>query len=136
MGVVGPVLVDGQDREDQGHQVSKQATKKVLHKIRTARVVKPFHGKRILQVRVNGKSGMVALKITIKLGKTTHTYTRFVLGQQEDRGEEPADPGKDREGDRLADRLDRSARPGYVGEARYGGPPLPRAPDTTSVAAG
>ena len=40
--------------------------------------MKPFHGKRVLQVRVNGKAGMVALRITIKLDGTTHTYTRFV----------------------------------------------------------
>ena len=40
--------------------------------------MKPFHGKRVLQVRVNGKAGMVGLRITIKLGGKTHTYTRFV----------------------------------------------------------
>ena len=66
--------------------------------------MKPFHGKRVLQVRVNGKAGMVALTITIKLGKTTHTYKRFVLGQPEGRGQEPADSGEDREGDRVAAR--------------------------------
>jgi hypothetical protein len=81
-GVVGPVLVDGKAVKTKVIKSSKNATKKVLHKIRTARVVKPFHGKRVLQVRVNGKSGMVALKITIKLGKTTHVYKRFVLANK------------------------------------------------------
>jgi hypothetical protein len=81
-GTVGPVLLDGQAVKTKVIKSSKNATKKVLHKIRTARVVKPFHGKRALQVRVNGKSGMVALKITIKLGKTTHVYNRFVLANK------------------------------------------------------
>ena len=81
-GTVGPVLLDGQKVKTKVIKSSKKATKKVLHKIRTAVVVKPFHGKRVLQVRVNGKSGMVALKITIKLGKTTHVYKRFVLANK------------------------------------------------------
>ena len=76
------MLVDGKAVKTKVIKSSKNATKKVLHKIRTARVVKPFHGKRVLQVRVNGKKGMVALKITIKLGKTTHTYKRFVLANK------------------------------------------------------
>ena len=38
----------------------------------------PFHGKAKLQVRVNGKAGMVGLRITIMKGGKTHTYTRFV----------------------------------------------------------
>jgi hypothetical protein len=59
---------------------SKQAklTKKVLHKIRFAKVVTPFRGKAKLLVRVNGKAGMVGLRITIKKGGKLHTYTRFV----------------------------------------------------------
>jgi hypothetical protein len=59
---------------------SKQAklTKKVLHKIRFAKVVTPFHGKAKLLVRVNGKAGLVGLRITIKKGGKSHTYTRFV----------------------------------------------------------
>ena len=116
---------------------SKNATKKVLHKIRLARVVKPFHGKRVLQVRVNGKAGMVALRITIKLGKKSHTYKRFVPANHKIAVKNLPIPVQDREGDRVADRrLGRSATPGYAGEARYGGPPPPRAPDTTSAAAG
>jgi hypothetical protein len=78
-GTVGPVLVDGVPVKTKVIKSSKKAAKKALHKIRTARVIKPFHGKRVLKVRVNGKSGMVAIRITIKLGKTTHTYKRFVL---------------------------------------------------------
>ena len=57
---------------------SKQAKKKVLHKIRFAKVVTPFHKKAKLLVRVNGKAGMVGLRITILKGGKTHTYTRFV----------------------------------------------------------
>ena len=81
-GQVGPVLVDGKAVKTQTIKSSKKATKKVLHKIRTAVVVKPFGGKRTLQVRVNGKQGMVALKITIKLGKKTTVYKRFVLANK------------------------------------------------------
>jgi hypothetical protein len=77
--LVGPVLVNGKTVATKTIKSSTKATKKALHKIRLARVVKPFHGKRMLQVRVNGTKGMVALRITIKLGKTTHTYKRFVL---------------------------------------------------------
>ena len=75
---VGPVLADGttvKSKVIKSTKVKKQA----LHKIRFARVYKPFGGKRVLQVRVSGKKGMAALRITIKLGKTTHTYKRFVL---------------------------------------------------------
>lgn len=79
---VGPVLVDGKAVKTKTIKSSKNATKKALHKIRLARVIKPFHGKRVLQVRVNGTKGLVALRITIKLGKTTHTYKRFVLANQ------------------------------------------------------
>ena len=89
--------------------------------------MKPFHGKRKLLVRVNGKAGMVALQITIKLGRKTHTYTRFVPANQQDRGEEPAHPGKDREGDRVADR---PARPNGKTGVRWGGP-LRRASPTS-----
>jgi hypothetical protein len=81
-GVTGPVLLDGKAVKTKVLKSSKNATKKVLHKIRLARVVKPFHGKRVLQVRVNGKSGQVALRITIKLGKKTHTFKRFVPANQ------------------------------------------------------
>jgi hypothetical protein len=79
---VGPVLLDGKTVKTKVIKSSKKATKKALHKIRLARVIKPFGGKRLLQVRVNGTKGMVALRITIKLGKTTHTYKRFVLANQ------------------------------------------------------
>ena len=38
----------------------------------------PFHQKAKLLVRVNGKAGMVKLRITILSNGKTHTYTRFV----------------------------------------------------------
>jgi hypothetical protein len=59
---------------------SKQAkqVKKVLHKIRFAKVVTPFHGKAKLQVRVNGKAGMVGLRITIVKNGKARVVTRFV----------------------------------------------------------
>jgi hypothetical protein len=59
---------------------SKQAQKAVksLRKLRFAKVVTPFKGKAKLQVRVNGKAGNVALKISFKQGKKTVTVTRFV----------------------------------------------------------
>ena len=76
------MLVDGKAVKTKVIKSSKNATKKALHKIRLARVIKPFHGKRVLQIQVNGTKGMVALRITIKLGKTTHTYKRFVLANQ------------------------------------------------------
>ena len=59
---------------------SKQAKhlKKVLHKIRFAKVVTPFRGHAKLLVRVNGKAGMVGLRITITKNGKTHTVTRFV----------------------------------------------------------
>ena len=59
---------------------SKQAKlrKKFLHKIRFAKVVTPFHKKAKLIVRVNGKAGMVGLRITILKGGKSHTFTRFV----------------------------------------------------------
>jgi hypothetical protein len=59
---------------------SKQAKllKKFLHKIRFAQVVTPFHKKAKLVVRVNGKAGMVGLRITIIKGGKSHRYTRFV----------------------------------------------------------
>ena len=44
-GVTGPVLLDGKAVKTRVIKSSKKAAKKVLHKIRTARVVKPFHGK-------------------------------------------------------------------------------------------
>ena len=59
---------------------SKQAklVKKVLHKIRFAKVVTPFHEKAKLHVRVNGKAGMVKLRITILSDGKSHTYFRFI----------------------------------------------------------
>jgi hypothetical protein len=57
---------------------SKQTKKLVLHKIRYAQVVTPFHQKAKLLVRVNGKAGMVKLRITILKGGKTHTYFRFI----------------------------------------------------------
>ncbi len=39
----------------------------------------PFHKKALkLLIRVNGKAGMVGLRITIVKGGKSHTYTRFV----------------------------------------------------------
>ncbi len=58
-------------------QQAKQV-KKVLHKIRFAKVVTPFHGKAKLQVRVNGKPGLVKLRITILNNGKTRVVTRFV----------------------------------------------------------
>ena len=58
-------------------QQAKQV-KKVLHKIRFAKVVTPFHGKAKLQVRVNGKAGLVKLGITIVSNGKTRVVTRFV----------------------------------------------------------
>jgi hypothetical protein len=75
-GAVGPVVVNGKTVKTK--VIKSHKAKKALHKIRFARVVNPFHGKRMLQVRVNGKAGLVHLRITIKLGKTKHTYTRLV----------------------------------------------------------
>jgi len=57
---------------------AKKATKKVLHKLRYAKVVTPFRGSSKLQVRVNGKAGMVGIRITFKSGKKLHAVTRFV----------------------------------------------------------
>ena len=57
---------------------SKQTKKLVLHKIRYAQVVTPFHQKAKLLVRVNGKAGMVKLRITILSNGKKHTYFRFV----------------------------------------------------------
>jgi hypothetical protein len=59
---------------------SKQAknVKKVLHKIRFAKVVTPFHGKAKLLVRVNGKAGMVGLRITIMKNGKARVVTRFI----------------------------------------------------------
>jgi hypothetical protein len=57
---------------------SKQTKKLVLHKIRYAQVVTPFHQKAKLLVRVNGKAGMVKLRITILKGGKAHTYIRFI----------------------------------------------------------
>jgi hypothetical protein len=77
-GAVGPVLVDANGKALKTKVIKSHKVTKALHKIRLARVVKPFHGKRMLQVRVNGKAGMVGLRITIKLGGKSHTFTRFV----------------------------------------------------------
>ena len=80
-GIVGPVLVDGK-RQDPGHQVVQERDEEGPPQDPDRSRRQAVRGKRILQVRVNGVKGMVALKITIKLGKTTHTYTRFVLANK------------------------------------------------------
>ena len=105
-------------------QQAKQV-KKVLHKIRFAKVVTPFHGKAKLQVRVNGKAGLVKLGITIVKQREDPRGHPLCSGQPADHGQEPHHSGEDREGDGEADRpVIRTARPGVRGEARYGGPPL------------
>ena len=79
VGASGPVVVKSKVTPIQTiKSAKKKLAKKVLHKIRFAKVVTPFHGKAKLQVRVNGKAGMVKLRITIKQGKKSHTYVRFV----------------------------------------------------------
>jgi hypothetical protein len=76
---VGPVLVDGKLTAIKSKVVKSHKLKKPIRTIRFARVYKPFHGKRSLQVRVNGKAGQTNLRITIKLdGKKKHTYVRTV----------------------------------------------------------
>jgi hypothetical protein len=75
-GTIGPVVQASttlKTKVIKSHKVTK-----VIHKIRFARVFKPFHGKRVLQVRVNGKAGMVGLRITVKVGGKKHTYVRYV----------------------------------------------------------
>jgi hypothetical protein len=79
VGTSGPVVLKSKVTPIQTiKSAKKKAAVKVLHKIRFAKVVTPFHGKAKLQVRVNGKAGMVKLRITIKQGKKSHTYVRFV----------------------------------------------------------
>ena len=75
-------------------------------------------------MRVNGKAGMVGLRITILKGGKTHTYTRFVPANVKMTVKNLTHSEQDRQGDGEADRpLGRPTKPGYVGEARYGGPP-------------
>jgi hypothetical protein len=74
--VVGPVVIAGQTLKTKVIKSHKVA--KVLHKIRFARVLIPFHGKRSLQVRVNGKAGLVGLRITIRFGGKNHVYIRHI----------------------------------------------------------
>jgi hypothetical protein len=75
----GPVVLKSNVSPSQVIKSSKKkAAVKVLHKIRFAKVVTPFHGKAQLQVRVNGKAGMVKLRITLRKGKKTTVFTRFV----------------------------------------------------------
>jgi hypothetical protein len=79
IGATGPVVTPAKAAPFKIIKAAKKAlAKKVLHKIRFARVVTPFHGKAKLQVRVNGKPGLVKLRITIKQGKKTVVVTRFV----------------------------------------------------------
>jgi hypothetical protein len=75
---VGPVLVDGKLTTIKSKVIKSHKVKKALRHIRYARVYMPFHGKRSLQVRVNGKAGKVNLRITIKLHGKKHSYTRIV----------------------------------------------------------
>ena len=78
VGATGPVLVKSTPAAFKTIKAKQAKVKKVLHKIRFAKVITPFHGKPKLQVRVNGKHGMVKLRITIKKGKKTLVFTRFV----------------------------------------------------------
>ena len=55
---VGPVLVDGHDRQD-ARSSSRPSSRRPCTRSAGPRV-KPFGGKRVLQVRVNGKNGMAA----------------------------------------------------------------------------
>ncbi len=74
VGSSGPVVLKSKVTPIQTiKSAKKKLAKKVLHKIRFAKVVTPFHGKAKLQVRVNGKAGMVKLRITVKQGKKSHT---------------------------------------------------------------
>jgi hypothetical protein len=79
VGSSGPVILKSKVSASQVIKSSKKkAAVKILHKIRFAKVVTPFHGKAQLQVRVNGKAGMVKLRISIKKGTKTTVFTRFV----------------------------------------------------------
>jgi hypothetical protein len=79
VGASGPVVLKANATPA---KVIKSSTKKTavkyLHKIRFAKVITPFRGKAQLQVRVNGKAGMVRLRVAITKGKTTTVFTRFV----------------------------------------------------------
>ena len=78
IGATGPVLIKSTPAAFKTIKAKQAKAKKVLHKIRFAKVITPFQGKAKLQVRVNGKNGMVKLRITIKKGKKTMVFTRFV----------------------------------------------------------
>jgi len=79
VGSSGPVVLKSKVTPIQTiKSAKKKLATKVLHKIRFAKVVTPFHGKAKLQVRVNGKAGMVKLRIVVKQGKKSHTFVRFV----------------------------------------------------------
>jgi hypothetical protein len=73
---VGPVVIAGKTVKSKVIKTHKVA--KVLHRIRYARVLNQFHGKRSLQVRVNGKAGRVGLRITIRFGGKNHLFIRHV----------------------------------------------------------
>ncbi len=77
VGATGPVLATKSTTVAKTIK-SKQTKKLVLHKIRYAQVVTPFHQKAKLLVRVNGKAGMVKLRITILSNGKKHTYFRFI----------------------------------------------------------
>ena len=82
-GTVGPVLVDGQTVKTKVIKSSKKAKKKALHKIRTARVVKPFDGKRVAagagqrQERHGGPQDHHQAR-----QDDAHVYKRFVLANK------------------------------------------------------
>ena len=84
----------------------------------------PFHRKAKLLVRVNGKAGMVKLRITILKNGKTHTYIRFVPANRKLAVKNLTIPAKDRQGDGEADRpLGRTARPvGWGGPLRRASP--------------
>ena len=122
-GVVGPVLLDGKAVKTRVIKSSKNAVKKVLHKIRFARVVKPFHGKRVLQVRVNGKAGMVSLTSPSSRQEGAHVQA-LRAGQPQLLGPESPDSGEDREGDGVGDRrLAESQHLGTLGRPASAGLP-------------
>ncbi len=63
---VGPVLADGSAVKTKVIKSAKRQEAGPAQDPPGPRRDTPFHGKRALQVRVNGKKGMVALRITIK----------------------------------------------------------------------
>jgi hypothetical protein len=78
VGASGPVVVTSKVTAYKTIKSKTIKAKKLVHKIRFARVVTPFHGKAKLQVRVNGKPGMVKLRIMIRKGSKNHYFVRFV----------------------------------------------------------